>query len=166
MQVLWLLVVCLAATAFSHKDKKKKEKKTTIKKIRKMPVIAGPACQMLWEEECWDEPKNKCSLVAVPVARTQLQPACRVVNQRRCAPTSERRCSSSPVRLCSTTSTLVTETQPRQVCSQVHEKKCSQVRLIGKTILRIRICFQQIRIQPKIWIRFWIQIFLPHARNK
>merc|ERR1712012_46946 len=88
-----------------------------------------PTCNTVWEEKCWDEPRQECKAVQKPFTTTQYEQECTSIQ----VPKVDR--VPVPVSKCHDVQEAVTSlvprqkcfNKPRQVCNQVPNQVCNQV---------------------------------------
>merc|ERR1739845_99194 len=75
-----------------------------------------PSCTTVWENKCWDEPRQQCNTVQVPNKVTTYEQKCTTVY--------DTEVEYKPREECRTVKVPRTESVPEEKCEQVPEEKC------------------------------------------
>merc|ERR1711970_212717 len=75
-----------------------------------------PSCTTVWENKCWDEPRQQCNTVQVPNKVTTYEQKCHTVY--------DTEVEYKPREECLTVQVPRTESVPEEKCEQVPEEKC------------------------------------------
>merc|ERR1712234_38013 len=75
-----------------------------LKTLLVLTVLAGltnaghPVCKIIWEDKCWDEPREQCSSVKVPYTTIEYEEKCTTVQEPKVETVSEEKCIDVPGR--------------------------------------------------------------------
>merc|ERR1711931_470759 len=83
-----------------------------------------PSCTTVWEEKCWDEPRQKCNTVQVPHTVTSNEEKCHTEYDNKCNTVHDTEIDYKPREECHTVKVPRTESVPEQKCEDVPEEKC------------------------------------------
>merc|ERR1711942_595146 len=75
-----------------------------------------PSCTTVWENKCWDEPRQQCNTVQVPNKVTTYE--------HKCSTVYDTEVEYKPIEECRTVKVPRTESVPEEKCEQVPEEKC------------------------------------------
>merc|ERR1711887_115924 len=75
-----------------------------------------PSCTTVWENKCWDEPRQQCNTVQVPNKVTTYE--------QKCHTEYDTEVEYKPREECRTVQVPRTESVPEEKCEQVPEEKC------------------------------------------
>merc|ERR1712172_254404 len=75
-----------------------------------------PSCTTVWENKCWDEPRQQCNTVQVPNKVTTYE--------EKCTTEYDTEVEYKPREECRTVQVPRTESVPEEKCEQVPEEKC------------------------------------------
>merc|ERR1711970_485725 len=83
-----------------------------------------PSCNTVWEEKCWDEPRQKCDTVKVPHEVTSYDEKCTTEYENKCNTVWDTEVDYKPRKECHTVQVPRTESVPEEKCEKVPEEKC------------------------------------------
>merc|ERR1712212_1436990 len=83
-----------------------------------------PVCKTIWENKCWDEPRQQCSTVSVPYTITEYEAKCSSIQVPKVESVPEEKCVDVPEEKCSTTTEKKCSTKYEQECSTKQDKVC------------------------------------------
>merc|ERR1712209_41192 len=78
-----------------------------------------PTCNTVWEEKCWDEPRQECKAVQKPFTTTQYEQECTSIQVPKVDRVPEQKCTDVPEQKC--------HTAQEKVCNTVSETKVDYV---------------------------------------
>merc|ERR1711872_771756 len=88
-----------------------------LKTLLVLTVLAGltnaghPVCKIIWEDKCWDEPRQQCSSVKVPYTTTDYEEKCKTTTEKKCTKKYEQECTY----------------KDEEVCRKVNKEKCDLI---------------------------------------
>jgi len=80
-----------------------------------------PSCQTIWEDKCWDEPRQQCNTVQKPHSVTSSKEECDTEYDNKCTTVYDNEVDLVPRQQCNTIQVPRTESVPEQKCQQVPE---------------------------------------------
>merc|ERR1711973_695777 len=87
--------------------------------------LAGvPSCTTVYDEKCWDEPRQECKDVQKPFTTTYYEKECGTKQVPRVDHVPEMKCKDVPEEKCHTRYEKKCSTRYEQECNTEHEKKC------------------------------------------
>merc|ERR1711872_1040077 len=104
-----------------------------LKTLLVLTVLAGltnaghPVCKIIWEDKCWDEPREQCSSVKVPYTTTKYEEKCTTVQVPKVETVSEEKCIDLPEEKCKTTTEKKCTKKYEQECTYKDEEVCRKV---------------------------------------
>merc|ERR1711971_1366222 len=84
-----------------------------------------PSCTTVWENKCWDEPRQQCNTVQVPYKVTTYEQKCTTEYEQKCNTVYDTEVEYKPREECRTVQVPRTESVPEEKCDQVPEEKCT-----------------------------------------
>merc|ERR1711872_1009699 len=108
-----------------------------------------PVCNTIWEEKCWDEPREQCTTVQKPFTSTYYEDECKtmkvpkvetvpekkceessetktdIVTKNKCELVQEEKCYQVPKNTCDTVEKPVTKYRQEEECNQKYEEECT-----------------------------------------
>merc|ERR1712121_238010 len=61
-----------------------------------------PVCSTVWEDKCWDEPRQKCDYVQKPFTTTVYEEECNTIQVPKVDSVPEQKCEDVPEQKCET----------------------------------------------------------------
>merc|ERR1712234_89153 len=109
-----------------------------LKTLAVLTVLAGltnaghPVCKIIWEDKCWDEPREQCSSVSVPYTTTEYEEKCTKKYEQECTYKDEEVCRKVNKENCDLIDDEVCESSAdtkvdyvtKNKCYLDHEEKC------------------------------------------
>merc|ERR1712212_1107927 len=100
-----------------------------------------PVCNTIWEEKCWDEPRQQCIAVQKPYTSTYYEDECKTVKvpqvehsdvcniiyQDECKTVYNDECTYKDEQKCEEFTESKTDIVTKNKCELVQEEKCYQV---------------------------------------
>merc|ERR1711862_660823 len=94
-----------------------------------------PSCTTLWDEKCWDEPRQDCKYVQKPFTSTHYEQECTSkqvpkvdrVPEQKCKDVPEEKCHTKYEQECSTRYEQECKTEYTQKCHTDYQKVCNTV---------------------------------------
>merc|ERR1712168_1181428 len=83
-----------------------------------------PSCTTVWEDKCWDKPRQKCNTVQVPHQVTSHEEKCTTEYEKKCNTVWDTEVDYKPKEECHTVQVPKTESVPEEKCEKVPEEKC------------------------------------------
>merc|ERR1712212_771607 len=87
----------------------------------------------VWENKCWDEPRQQCSTVSVPYTTTEYEqksiqvPKVESVPEEKCVDVPEEKCSTTTEKKCSTKYEQECSTKQDKVCKTANKEACDLI---------------------------------------
>merc|ERR1739848_284721 len=75
-----------------------------------------PSCTTVWENKCWDEPRQQCNTVQVPNKVTTYEQKCKTVYEEQCKTEHEK--------VCGKTTQTKTDYVTKNKCDLEQEEQC------------------------------------------
>merc|ERR1711887_259024 len=83
-----------------------------------------PSCTTVWEDKCWDEPRQKCNTVQVPNNVTTQEEKCHTEYEQKCNTVWDTEVDYIPREECRTVKVPRNESVTEEKCEKVPEEKC------------------------------------------
>merc|ERR1712042_258845 len=104
-----------------------------LKTLIVLTVLAGltnaghPVCKIIWEDKCWDEPRQQCSSVKVPYTTTDYEEKCTTVQVPKVETVSEEKCKTTTEKKCTKKYEQECTYKDEEVCRKVNKEKCDLI---------------------------------------
>merc|ERR1712212_305480 len=140
-------------------------------------AFAGhPVCKTVWEEKCWNEPREQCNTVQKPYTVTDYKEECSTISVPNVVSVPKEVCVDVPEETCTTTSEQKCSTKYEVECYTKYEDECRQVSSVNRSRMR---CANRLRAQrsttstrlsvwwsPRRSVRLYPSLFPRHWRRK
>merc|ERR1711887_38841 len=83
-----------------------------------------PSCTTVWEDKCWDEPRQKCNTIQVPHEVTSYEEKCTTDYEQKCRTVWDTEVDYKPREECHTVQVPRTESVPEEECHTKYEEVC------------------------------------------
>merc|ERR1712212_182625 len=84
-----------------------------------------PVCNTIWEEKCWDEPREQCTTMQKPYTSTYYEDECKTVKVPKVETVPEKKCGTE--QKCATKYGEVCHVKYRDVCNIEYKDECKTV---------------------------------------
>merc|ERR1739848_301096 len=84
----------------------------------------GPSCTTVWENKCWDEPRQQCNTVQVPNKVTTYEQKCTTEYEQECNTRYSKECKTVYEEQCKTEHEKVCEKTTQTKTDYVTKNKC------------------------------------------
>merc|ERR1712215_379822 len=86
-----------------------------------------PICNIVWEEKCWDEPRQQCNTVQKPYTSTYYEDECKTVKVPKVETVPEKKCGTIAEQKCATKYEEVCHVEHRDMCNIEYKDECKTV---------------------------------------
>merc|ERR1712011_51074 len=83
-----------------------------------------PSCNIVYDEKCWDEPRQQCHSVQKPFTTTHYEQECHSVQVPMVESVPEQKCHDVPEQKCHTAYETKVDYVHKQKCDLVTEDQC------------------------------------------
>merc|ERR1712168_1757913 len=91
-------------------------------------VFGGvPSCKTVYDEKCWDEPRQHCDYVQKPHTTTHYEQECHTTQLPKVESVPEQKCTDVPEKKCHTVQKPVQKYKEEQECHTRYEQECNTV---------------------------------------
>merc|ERR1712212_652322 len=84
-----------------------------------------PVCNTIWEEKCWDEPRQQCITVQKPYTSTYYENECKTVKVPKVETVPEKKCGTNAEQKCATKYEDVCNIEYKDECKTVYNDECT-----------------------------------------
>merc|ERR1712035_149217 len=90
-------------------------------------ALGVPSCNTVWDEKCWDEPRQQCQAVQKPFTTTHYEQECSSIQVPHVENVPEQKCRDVPEQKCHTRYEQECATRYEQECKTEYTQKCDTV---------------------------------------
>merc|ERR1739845_161089 len=83
-----------------------------------------PSCTTVWENKCWDEPRQQCNTVQVPNKVTTYEQECNTRYSKECKTVYEEQCKTEHEKVCEKTTQTKTDYVTKNKCDLEQVEQC------------------------------------------